>query len=170
MRTIRYFTNTNKMKTCTILIALDYSASAKKVAEKGYQLAQLLHADIILLHVIEEVAYYASSGYDPIMGFGGFINVNYMEQSALQQIETEAANYLNKIKELLKDNHIQTMVIKGDITDVILKSAHEHKANLIVLGTHGRKGIEQVLIGSTANSMIKQSETPLYIIPTKHKK
>lgn len=157
------------MKTYTIIIALDYSSSAKQVAEKGYELAQLLHAETILLHVIEEVAYYASSGYDPIMGFGGFINVNYMAPGAMQQIETEAANYLNKIKDLLKDSRIQSLVIKGNITETILKMAHTHKANLIVLGTHGRKGIEQVLLGSTANSMLKHSEIPLLIIPTKHK-
>ena len=57
-----------------ILIALDYEPSAEKIAETGYAIATALNAEVILLHVVAEPAYYSSMEYSPIMGFSGFIN------------------------------------------------------------------------------------------------
>jgi len=50
-----------------VLIALDYDPTAQKVAEKGFVLAKTMGAEVILLHVITDPVYYASTEYSPIM-------------------------------------------------------------------------------------------------------
>lgn len=148
-----------------ILIAIDYAPSAQKVAEQGYSLGKTMAADIILLHVIENVGYYSSTVYDPIMGFGGFTNSVFLDKAALQNIKKEAAHFLAKTKSHLQDEKIQIAVIHGDIKDCILETAKKEHCDLIVIGTHGRNAIEEFFLGSTAHKLIKHSTVPVYIIP-----
>jgi nucleotide-binding universal stress UspA family protein len=150
-----------------ILIAIDYAPSAQKVAEQGYALGKAMAADIVLLHVIDDVGYYASTVYDPIMGFGGFSNSVFLDKVALQSIEKEAEQFLAKTKVHLKDDKIKTTVVHGDIADSILEKAKKEHCHLIVIGTHGRNGIEEFFLGSTAHKLIKHSTVPIYIIPIK---
>ena len=62
-----------------VLIAIDYDPSAEKVAEAGYAMAMAMSADIVLLHVIAEPAYYSTMEYSPIMGFTGFADPHIPE-------------------------------------------------------------------------------------------
>ena len=58
---------TNRIKK--VLVALDYDPTAQKVAEEGFFLADSMDAEFILLHVISDPVYYASTEYSPVMGF-----------------------------------------------------------------------------------------------------
>ncbi len=151
-----------------ILIALDYAPPAQKVAELGYALGKAMNAEIVLLHVIENVLYYSSSIYDPIMGFGGFVNTDFLSINAVEGITKEATLFLEKTRLHLKDDSIQTLIVHGDIADSILETAKTNKYDLIILGTHSRNGFEEIFLGSTAHKLIKHSNIPMYIIPTKH--
>lgn len=151
-----------------ILIAIDYAPSAQKVAEKGYELGKSMKADILLLHVIEEIGYYSSTVYDPIMGFGGFTNEAFLDKDVLQNIENEARDFLEKTKLHLNDINIETLVIHGNIVNTIIETSKKEHSNLIVIGTHSRNGLEELLLGSTAHKLIKHSSIPLYIIPIKN--
>lgn len=150
-----------------ILIAIDYSASSQIVAEQGYALGKAMNADIVLLHVIEDVGYYSSTVYDPIMGFGGFTNAVFLSKNVLKSVEKEADVFLAKVKMHLKDNKIKNIVLHGNTSDSILDTAKKELCDLIVLGTHSRNSIEELLLGSTAHKLIKKGTMPLFIIPTK---
>lgn len=150
-----------------LLIAIDYAPSAKKVAEQGYALGKAMNAEMYLLHVIEEVAYYSSTVYDPIMGFGGFANTNLISSDAMASITEEAAIYLEKIKFHLQDPNIKLRVEQGKIADTILETAKNLSCNLLVIGTHSKSTIGEILMGSTAHKLIKNTTVPIYIIPTK---
>jgi nucleotide-binding universal stress UspA family protein len=152
-----------------VLIAMDYAPSAQKVAEQGYEIAKAMNADVVLLHVVEDVGYYSNNIYDPIMGFGGFTNDIIIDNDALLKIEKEANGYLSKAKSHLRDENIQTKVLHGEITERILETAKKEHCDLIVIGTHSRSGIEEFFLGSNAHSLIKQVTTPLFIIPIKTK-
>jgi nucleotide-binding universal stress UspA family protein len=82
-----------------ILIALDYDPTAQKVAETGHKLAKAMNARTILLHVISDAPYYSSLNYSPIMGFGGFSNVDTIETDTAEELKRVAQNYLKKSKE-----------------------------------------------------------------------
>jgi nucleotide-binding universal stress UspA family protein len=150
-----------------ILIALDYNPSAQKVAEIGYTLAKSMNGKVILLHVISDVTYYSSLNYSPIMGFDGFSSVDLVQTHTIDEIKKAAQLYLDKSKQHLGDEKIQTVVKNGDYGETILKTAKELDVNIIVMGTHSRRGLEKILVGSVAEKVLQHSLIPLFIIPTK---
>jgi nucleotide-binding universal stress UspA family protein len=150
-----------------ILIALDYNPSAQKVAETGYTLAKAMNAKTILLHVVSDVTYYSSVNYSPIMGFGGLNSLDTIQTHSIEEIKKTAQLYLDKSKQNLKDDRIQTVVKNGDYGATILKTARDLDIDIIVMGTHGRRGFEKILVGSVAEEVLRLSPIPLFIIPTK---
>lgn len=150
-----------------VLIAIDYSPTSQYVAEYGFNLGKALNAEMIILHVVESVLYYSSTSYDPIMGFGGFVNTNFLGQNALDGVLQEATLFLEKTKYHLKDDNLKTIVEQGPIPETILEVAQANQCDLIVIGTHGRNGIEEFLLGSTAHKLLKNATIPLYILPYK---
>lgn len=153
-----------------ILIALDYNPTAQKVAETGYALAKAMNAQTILLHVISDITYYSSLDYSPVMGFGGFSSVATVQTDTVEQIKKAAQTYLDKSKEHLGDDKIQTVIKNGDYGETILNTATELKVDIIVMGTHSKRGLEKILVGSVAEKVLHQSLIPLFIIPTKDRK
>jgi nucleotide-binding universal stress UspA family protein len=150
-----------------ILIALDYNPSAQKVAETGHALASSMNAKAILLHVVSDPTYYSSLDYSPIMGF---INFNAVETNSPEELEKAAYDYLDNSKNHLNDNNIQTIVRTGVFADTILNTAKELNVDFIVLGTHSRRGVEKILVGSVAEKVLRDSSIPLLIVPTREEK
>lgn len=153
-----------------VLIALDYNPSAQKVAETGYALAKAMNAKVFLLHVISDAAYYFSSGYSPIMGFEGFSSAGIVQTDTIEKIKESAQAYLDKSKQHLGDDRIETIVKNGSYGETILNTATELNAGIIVMGTHSRRGLEKILVGSVAEKVLHHSDIPLFIIPTKDRK
>ena len=147
-----------------VLIALDYAPTAEKVAESGFLLAKSMNAQTILLHVIADVAYYSNLDFSPIMGFSGIQNFTPIDTADLIK---PAEEFLEKTKNHLGDNNIQTFAIQGDFSTVILETAIEQNADVIVLGSHSRKWVEKILMGSVTEKVLEHSTIPLFIVPTK---
>jgi nucleotide-binding universal stress UspA family protein len=154
-----------KMKK--VLIALDYNPTAQKVAEVGYALAKGMGANVTLIHVIAEPVYYSSTDYSPIMGFSGFVSMNNMQSDNLDELERLALEFLDKTKHHLKDETIKTIVKGGDFAESIINVAKEVHADFIVMGSHSRKWLEKILMGSVTEEVLHKSSIPLFIIPTK---
>ena len=159
---------TLKMKR--VLIALDYNPTAQKVAEVGFSLAKSMNAEVILLHVITDPVFYATTGYSPIMGFSGFVDVSPLQLSSVQGLKEASLKYLETSKNHLGDKTIQTIVKEGDFADAILKTAQEVKADIIVVGSHSRKWLENIVMGSVTEKVLHNTSIPLFIVPTKQKK
>ena len=155
---------TDKIK---VLIALDYNPTAQKVAEVGFSMAKTMKAEIILLHVISDPVYYSSTEYSPIMGFNGFIDLSQMQPDSIDGLKQAAMHFLDKSRQHLGDKSIQTMIKEGDFADTILKTAKELHADFIVLGSHSRKWLENVVMGSVTENVLRHTSIPLFIIPTK---
>jgi len=153
-----------------VMIALDYDPSAKKIAETGYALAKTMGAEIILLHVIAEAYYYSSLEYSPIVGFTGFTDMIPVEVDIDKGLNRAAESYLDSLKQLLEDQTIQTLVREGDFAESILEAAKDMHADIIVMGSHSRKWLENILMGSVTEKVLKHTTVPLFIIPTKRPK
>ena len=148
-----------------VLIALDFDPSAERVADTGYKLATSMNAEIILLHVIADAAYYSSTTYSPIMGFTGFED-NIIDTTVLPlQLEKESERFLEQTKKHLGEDSIKILVLDGDFVEVILNTAQEHQADIIVMGTHSRRGLDKLLMGNLAEKVLNRSTIPLLIIP-----
>jgi nucleotide-binding universal stress UspA family protein len=156
-----------EIKMNKVLIALDYNPTAQKVAEVGFSLAKSMKAEVVLLHVITDPVFYTSMEYSPIMGFSGYLDVSPLQLTSIQGLKDASMEYLIKSKEHLGDDSIQTVVKEGDFADSILKTAKEVHADIIVVGSHSRKWLEKVIIGSVAESVLRKTTIPLFIVPTK---
>lgn len=150
-----------------ILIALDYNPSAQKIAEAGYAMAKSMNAEVVLLHVMAEAIYYPAYEYSPIMGFNNFIGPEVLPPVTMEELKQTAVGFLEKTKEMLQDASIQTMIKDGDVPKTIIETATETGAEIIVLGSHSRHGLDKILTGSIAEKVLHHSPLPLFIIPTK---
>lgn len=151
----------------SVLIALDYSPTAQKIAETGYTMAKSMNAATTLLHVTTDAIYYASRRYSPVMGFDTFSSADILETTPIEEVKKAARDYLEQIKQHLGDATIQTVVEEGDTGDGILEAATALGAGIIVMGTHSRRGLNKMLLGSVAEKVLRHSTVPLFIIPTK---
>lgn len=148
-----------------VLIALDYNPTAQKVAETGYSVASAMKAEVTLLHVVAEATYYSSVQYSPVMGLNSFTNASLLEPDAAAEIKKAAEHFLDKSREHLGDPSIRTVVEEGDFATSILKAAESIHADMIVLGTHSRRGLDKILLGSVAESVVRHTVIPVFIIP-----
>ena len=150
-----------------ILIALDYSPSAQLVAESGYELARAMRARTILLHVVSDAPYYSSLKYSPIMGFENSSSIDIVQTDTAERLRIVSHNYLQKAKQHLGSDTIKTIVKNGECGETILSTARELNADIIVMGTHSRRGFEKMLLGSIAEDVLRKSLIPVFIIPIK---
>jgi len=159
---------TIKMKK--VLIALDYDPTAQKVAEAGFSMAKSMNADITLLHVITDPVFYSTSGYSPIMGFNGFMDMGPLQLDNVDGLKNASLQYLDKSRKHLGDKTIQTIVKEGDFAESILETAKELHADIIVIGSHSRKWLENIVMGSVTEKVLHNTSIPLLIVPTKKQK
>lgn len=152
-----------------ILVAIDYNPTARDIAQKGYELASSMNAQMTLLHVVADYTYYSSLDYSPILGFDSFSNLGILQTNTVTELQNAAQDYLGKMKQFLGDPAIATVVKDGDFGQAIIDTAKELQSDVIVLGTHSRKGLEKILMGSVAQKVLRFSTVPLFIIPITEK-
>ena len=152
---------TSKLKN--VLIALDYDPTAQKVAEVGYAMAKAMGANVTLLHVVVNPAMYAS-----VYANIGAWQVDTLEaNNAMEIINVDSVNFLEKAKRHLASKSIQIIQKEGDFAQQILETASEIKADCIVMGSHSQKWLENILMGSVTEEVLRKSTIPMFIIPTK---
>ncbi len=99
------------------------------------------------------------------MGFSGFSATNF--QMNVEELRKAAKDFLYSARQYLKDETIDIIVKEGDAADMILETAEEINAELIIMASHGRKGLGKILAGSVTETVLHQTKIPLFIIPTK---
>ncbi len=148
----------NAMNYQRILIAVDNSTSAEKAAKAGYDMASLCQAEVALLNIVEPAPPIAN----PDFGFTPAIIELYdnsVENSHVLLKEIE-----NKYGNGTKTTYLSVM---DTATNGILQQSEEWNADLIVLGTHGRTGLNHFLMGSVAEHVARKSACPVLIVPNK---
>lgn len=153
-----------------ILIGIDDSAFAEHAAKYGFSLAQKLDAHVGLVHIVEPMALPMSgNGADEILGTSmqgiGVDNVDLLNaQTEISEsiIERTAKKYGGKL-------HVTHFNEYGSTADGIIACGQEFKADLIVIGTHHRSGLDRLLMGSIAEDVVRHSEIPVLVVPSKEK-
>ncbi len=125
-----------------VLVAVDFSKDNQAIVERAVEIAQRNSAKLTLLHIVE----YASIAYsgDLIMPEEVMVDKELMQQAEKQ---------LGELKDSLNLPQVETAVEIGSPKHEIVRVAEERKADLIVIGSHGRHGL-QLLLGSTANGVL----------------
>lgn len=149
-----------------VLITLDYNPASENVIKKGYELAQLMGAEVCLLHILTDLRFYGIQ-YEPFMGYEG---ATYPIDPTIQDgVVNVAKEYLEKAAKHLKDPNVKTHLAEGDTARTILEYAEEWKADVIVMGTHSHSTLEKLFMGSVASSVIEHTKMPVYLVPTGEK-
>jgi len=99
-----------------------------------------------------------------------FFETEPLQLNNVDSIKKAAFHFLEKTKQHLGGKNIHTMIGEGDYTDSILRSAKEIRADVIIMGSHSRKWLENILIESVTEKVLHNTTVPLFIIPTKQKK
>lgn len=141
-----------------ILVPLDGSETANKALLTALQLARDSGGRVRLVHVIEELAYV--SGYEQFGAYSGelFTAMHDTGTRVLQDGMALAHTAGVEADKLLFDN------LGGRLAEVIANAAREWDADLIVVGTHGRRGVGRLLLGSGAEQIIRLAPVPVLVI------
>jgi nucleotide-binding universal stress UspA family protein len=91
--------------------------------------------------------------------------VSYTEEE-LKIIRDRVMDYLTKTGESLKSKgiNVRAIVNTGNASDEILKAAHENKADLIAMSTHGRSGLRRLAFGSITDKVLRGSHIPVLMV------
>lgn len=134
----------------TILIAVDFEEPSRRAIDVAKELAPKLGAELVLVHAYE-LPVYTYPGLEPMILPGFHSEVTQAARRALENLANEAGI-------------ASSMLRDGNPVREILAAARERRASMIVMGTHGRKGLSHALLGSVAEKVIRQSEIPVLTV------
>lgn len=140
-----------------ILYATDYSKASGRAREKAVELAKDYDAELWVVHVIVPTTAYFSE-----QEFGGAELYTKLEESAKQ----EAEGSMKKLMATLEKAKVKarSLLLRGSPHEQIVKAAKSKKADLIVIGTHGRTGLSKLFMGSVAGRVISTATCPVLTV------
>ncbi len=139
----------------TILAPVDFSACSEHALDHAMAFATRFQAQVILLHVIESVVYPEN-----------YLNLPTVQDGVQASLAEAARARLDDQAKRLADSGIQvkTMTRLGRPFAEIADAARECAADLIILGTHGYTGLKHVLLGSTAERVVRHAPCPVLTV------
>ncbi|MBP9906335.1 MAG: universal stress protein [Rhodoferax sp.] len=142
-----------------ILVATDGSSLSKKAVSSAIALAALTGAGLIALKVVPRY---------PQSYFEGGLALQATEVGRIeQQWADEGQAVVDEVKKLADAQGVKTraLTIKSDVvSDAIISAAKKHKCDLIVMASHGRKGVKRLLLGSETHQVLTHSHIPVLVL------
>lgn len=138
-----------------ILIAIDFSENSDYAFEYALTLARQFQAEMTIMHVINEPV--------DLRGF-------YVPHISFEQLEKEIEEGAEKMMEKFCQtkmgdfSNYKTAIVTGIPYEEIIRKAEETSTSLIVLGTHGRTGLDHLIFGSTAERVVRSATCPVLTI------
>jgi nucleotide-binding universal stress UspA family protein len=142
-----------------ILIATDGSTLSKKAVTSGLELAALTGASVVALKVVPRY---------PVSYFEGGVALSLNNVASVEKQWAEAAMAIvNKVKEAAEAEGIKAKAVttSSDFTaEAIINAAKKYKCDLIVMASHGRRGMKRLLMGSETLHVLTHSQVPVLVL------
>jgi nucleotide-binding universal stress UspA family protein len=142
-----------------ILVATDGSELSQKAVTSGINLAVLTKATLVIVKI---VPFYSRSYME------GAVPVSMDDEAEIEQRwinEGQAIVNADKAKAEAQGVSAQAVVVRSDlVAEGIIAAATKYQADLIVMASHGRKGIKRLLLGSETQQVLTHSHTPVLIL------
>lgn len=145
-----------------ILFPTDFSDTSKLAMEYAIEFAREFDAELEIVHVLFDESQIVAF-YLPQVTFQNLDKE--LEESAQKQLDAFTDSYPK-----LKDVKYSIKLLKGTPFVEIVAEAKSCEADMIVIGTHGRTGLEHVLFGSTAEKVVRKSPCPVFSVSLKDKR
>ena len=138
-----------------ILFPCDLRDSSSKLLPYVLSISEKYNSKIRMLHVIEDIS-----------KWGGLYIPHIPLELYQKEAEQAAENIMEKIcsKQLEKCQNVYRQILTGNAATEILKAIKSNSIDLVIVGTHGYKGLERTLFGSVAEKVVKQSSVPVLVI------
>ncbi len=137
----------------TVVIPVDFSVNMDKVVDYALSVADKLGSKVLFFHVVNDF-----QGYDWMLVHPSYSG---MTRDLAQKAEETMAKLVRCHQG--RENGVSGKVVVGDAADEIIDYAKAAGADMIIIGTHGNKGLERVLMGSTANQVVRKAPCPVLV-------
>jgi nucleotide-binding universal stress UspA family protein len=140
-----------------ILVPIDGSATASRGLKEAVALARTCRASLVLLHVVE---------YAPVLLE---MATSATWELVARDLQTQGQDVVDAAR---RDAMAAGIACEGHVVDaaalrvcdVVVEQARQHRCDLVVMGTHGRRGVAHALIGSDAERVIRLSPVPVLLV------
>ena len=135
------------MKAKRILLPIDFSPSSDEAVEAASMLARGADGELLIVYV-EELPIHEDTGY-------------------LYRVpEANTAEVMARLKEVVPTEIVpfQYRILKGPVVEAILEVADAERIDVIVMGTHGRRGLTKLVMGSVAEAIVRRAKCPVLVV------
>lgn len=137
-----------------VLVPVDFSENSQKILQQAVFFADKLQAGLSVVFVVQSIDDY-SGFFVPHMPIAQF------EEELLASARKKMESFL---EENLKGVSHESAVLTGDVAEEIIGCVADMGADMIIMGTHGYKGLEKILFGSVAEKVVKTAPCPVLTI------
>lgn len=147
-----------------ILVPVDGSATSEAGLKTAIGMARESGGMLIVLHVVDEHVLIQTADY-----VGGSYYEDTIEalKDAGRKVLTKACAQVEKAGVPYKSVSVET--IEGGVADVILTQCRKVRADAIVMGTHGRRGLSRMVLGSDAEGVVRGASVPVVLVKAKER-
>ena len=143
-----------------VVTPVDFSDNSKIIAESSAYMAGRFGASMYLVFVVQNFDDY--SGF-----FVPQMSMPTLEGELIESAETKMASFCEEMVEFCKSAGVKELnykVLMGDVGEKIVEYTAELDADLIIMGTHGYKGLEKIMFGSVADKVVRSAPCPVMTI------
>src|SRR5438093_5998553 len=139
-----------------IVLATDFSPASAAAFAKAVDLAKTSRAELLIAHVLIPAVPMVGDGYVPPKVY------EEIEASARAQARTQLERLVAKAKKA--GARAKGLLLEGVPHEQIVRAARSRRADLVVIGTHGRTGLAKLFLGSVANRVVSTASTPVLTV------
>jgi nucleotide-binding universal stress UspA family protein len=143
------------IKLKKVLVPTDFSDGARQALRYGMSFAKEYGAELVLLHVVENLTVGYASDLFPVPMAEVFQEISGYAKTELAKLGEEARG---------RGLAVQEQVVQGKPSAEIIRFASEHEIDVIVLGTHGKGMLDQALFGSTTERVVRRAPCPVLTV------
>ncbi len=139
-----------------MLFCTDFSENSEPARQLAVDYAKAFGAQLMVIHVIDSSAFETYKEWVPVEDINQVVTV--ARETAEKRLREMEVQFAGQVKEM------KTFCKLGSPAHEIVALAGETAADLIVMGTHGRTGVEHLVMGSVARSVLKTAHRPILIV------
>jgi nucleotide-binding universal stress UspA family protein len=147
----------------SILVATDFSEASEVATSYAFRLARTLAASLYLIHVVPE------SDVQVMTALRGHLQSHIDPDTLVQTYYTDADKRLSQLVETAHTADLvpERLIVTGQPASEIISWAAAKNVQLIIVGTHGRSGLNRVMMGSVAEHVLRLATCPVLIVPAR---